>query len=132
MTSAFAEIIRAITPFGIPHAPGKYEGEETEKWFTYNYADDRGNAFADDEPGDRLVSMQLHLYLPERENFISIRRDTPTTAGTLSLTMSQGTGSYPCSSTFSCRRGRILFQSGGKSGRLSSLRGNSLSRRSRI
>ena len=75
MTSAFAEIIRAITPFGIPHAPGKYEGEETEKWITYNYADDRGNAFADDEPGDRLVSMQLHLFLPERENFISLRRE---------------------------------------------------------
>ena len=73
MTSAFAEIIRVITPFGLPHAPDVYEGKRKDKWFVYNYADDRGHAEADDEPTDRLVSMQLHLYLPGRENFLTLK-----------------------------------------------------------
>lgn len=73
MTSAFAEIIKAITPFNLPHAPDVYEGKQIDRWFTYNYADDRGHFEADDEPSDRLVSLQLHLFMPGRENFLGIK-----------------------------------------------------------
>lgn len=73
MTSAFAEIIKAITPFGLPHAPDVYEGKKKDRWFVYNYADDRGTLDADDEPSERLVSLQLHLYMPGRENFLEIK-----------------------------------------------------------
>ena len=73
MTSAFAEIIKAIIQFNLPHAPDVYEGDRVDRWFTYNYADDRGSLNADDEPSERLVSLQLHLFMPGRENFLNIR-----------------------------------------------------------
>ena len=73
MTSAFAEIIKVITQFNLPHAPDVYEGERVDRWFTYNYADDRGSLNSADEPSERLVSLQLHLFMPGRENFLNIR-----------------------------------------------------------
>lgn len=71
--SAFSNIVEAIREFNIPHAPNVYEGKKSDRWITYNYADDRGALYCDDEPAERHVSMQVHLYLPARENFISIR-----------------------------------------------------------
>ena len=71
--SSFAKIIAAISPFKIPHAPGIYTGPKSSGWIVYNYADDRGEDFADDEPGIRKVSLQVHLYLPARENFLTIK-----------------------------------------------------------
>lgn len=71
--SALENIVEAIKNFGWPYEPNIYEGKRRDRWFTYNYADDRGAVFADDEPTERHVSMQVHLYLPARENFTRIR-----------------------------------------------------------
>lgn len=71
--SSFSKIIDAISAFDIPHAPGVYTGQKSSRWIVYNYADDRGEDFADDEPGLRKVSLQVHLYLPARENFLSLK-----------------------------------------------------------
>lgn len=70
--TTFGKIIEAIKVFGYPYEPDIYRGPE-KKYFTYNYADDRGGMYADDEPQSTIVSIQLHLFLPVRENFLSIR-----------------------------------------------------------
>ena len=61
--TTFEKIISAIEPFGFPHAPDVYRGK-TPRWFTYNYADDYGTDFSDDNPGAVIVSVQVHLFLP--------------------------------------------------------------------
>ena len=70
MTS-FAKIRTAMLPFG-PSVPDEYTGSETH-FSTYNYADDRGTDFADDEPQENKVSLQVHYFLPVNEDFISLR-----------------------------------------------------------
>ena len=71
--SSFSKIIESISQFGYPHAPNVYSGESADRWFVYNYADNQGEDFADDEPGSIKVSLQLHLYLPFEENYLSLR-----------------------------------------------------------
>ena len=66
--SALEAILVALSDFSYPKSPGRYEGKET-KYFTYNYAADHGRDFGDDEPGCSLVTVQVHLFLPLKENF---------------------------------------------------------------
>lgn len=68
----FEKIIAAIKPFGFPYAPDIYEGSE-ERFFVYNYADERAVFYADDAPAAVKASMQIHLYLPEEDNFIALK-----------------------------------------------------------
>lgn len=70
MTS-FARIRTAMLPFG-PSKPDKYAGSETH-FSTYNYADDRGTDFADDEPQENKVSLQVHYFLPANEEFMTTK-----------------------------------------------------------
>lgn len=67
--TAFQNIIEAIQDFGYPYEPDLYTGNE-KKYFTYNYADDRGSLFGDNEPGAAIASVQVHFFLPLKENFI--------------------------------------------------------------
>lgn len=68
----FEKIIAAIKPFGLPYAPDIYEGGE-ERFFVYNYADERAVLYADNTPKVVVASVQVHLYLPAEENFISLK-----------------------------------------------------------
>ncbi len=68
----FEKIIVAIEPFGFPYAPDIYEGSE-ESFFVYNYADERAVLYADDSPKVVVASVQVHLYLPAEDNFISLK-----------------------------------------------------------
>lgn len=70
--TTFEKIISAIEPFGFPHAPDVYRGK-TPRWFTYNYADDYGTDFSDDNPGAVIVSIQVHLFLPINDDFINLK-----------------------------------------------------------
>ena len=70
--TTFEKIISAIEPFGFPHAPDVYRGK-TPRWFTYNYADDYGTDFSDDNPGAVIVSVQVHLFLPINDDFINLK-----------------------------------------------------------
>lgn len=67
--TAFENIVEVIKSFGYPYSPGVYEGEK-KKYFTYNYADDRGGLYADNTPETTIVSVQVHFFLPLKENFI--------------------------------------------------------------
>lgn len=68
----FEKIIAAVKPFGFPYAPDIYEGSE-ERFFVYNYADDRAVLYADDAPAAVMASVQVHLYIPADENFITLK-----------------------------------------------------------
>ena len=40
-----------------------------KKYFTYNYSLDRGADYGDDEPGCNEVFVQVHFFMPLKENF---------------------------------------------------------------
>lgn len=61
-------IKKALEPFGYPCKPDIYTGDGT-KYFTFNYADERGRDFGDNRPGYVLASMQIHFFLPMKENY---------------------------------------------------------------
>ena len=67
--TAFQNIVEAIKGFGYPYEPDLYTGTD-KKYFTYNYADDRGDLYGDNEPGTIIASVQVHFFLPIGENFI--------------------------------------------------------------
>lgn len=68
----FEKIRTAIEGFGFPCEPDIYTGDE-ERYFVYNYADERGSLYADDVPGGVIASVQVHFYLPADENFIKVK-----------------------------------------------------------
>ena len=68
----FEKIIEAVKGFGFPYEPDIYTGEE-ERYFVYNYADERGLVFADDSPEVVKADVQVHFFLPVEENFIKIK-----------------------------------------------------------
>lgn len=64
--TAFKAIKTALRQFGYPANPYTYEGKEP-KYFTYNYADNRGGDFGDDDPGCDVVAVQVHMFMPIRD-----------------------------------------------------------------
>lgn len=66
--SALEAIRMALSSYAYPKVPQRYEGKE-KKYFTYNYAADHGRDFGDDEPGCNEVTVQVHFFLPLKENF---------------------------------------------------------------
>ena len=67
-------IINALKPFGYPCKPNFYNGGE-KKYFTFNYADERGADYGDNQPGCILSSMQIHFFLPMKENCIKEKKE---------------------------------------------------------
>lgn len=63
-------IMDTLAPFGYPVVPDVYDGGE-KKYFTFNISDDRGDLFADDYPSTNRVTMQVHFFLPQSENYIT-------------------------------------------------------------
>lgn len=70
--TAFQQIIKALKGFDYPKQPDSYTGT-SKRWFTYNYSDDFGAAFADDKPQEHIVTVQIHFFMPLNEDFISIK-----------------------------------------------------------
>lgn len=66
--SALEAVLVALKDFSYPKSTQRYEGKE-QKYFTYNYAADHGRDFGDDVPGCNEVSIQVHFYLPLKQNF---------------------------------------------------------------
>ena len=73
MVTTFRRIMDALRPFGYPCVRDVYEGGESDRWFTYNYADDYGAGYADDEPGFAIVNVQVHFFLPWKEEFTHLK-----------------------------------------------------------
>lgn len=71
--TVFEKIIEAIKPFDLPHAPDIYTGKK-KSYFTYNYSDDRGLGFGDDGCDLSVAYIQVHFFLPIKENFIEKKK----------------------------------------------------------
>lgn len=73
--TALAAIVQAIRASGldIPYGTEWYDGSG-DAYITYNYASDHGADFGDDDPGCNLVSVQVHLFLPLKQNFQTAKR----------------------------------------------------------
>lgn len=76
-------IIQALKSLGYPVKPDLYTGKE-KHYFTFNYANDRGEDFGDDEPQEAVASIQVHFFCPLSEDYLEIKekiRDLLTDAG---------------------------------------------------
>lgn len=50
-----------------------YEGKD-DKYITFNYADDRGEIFADDKPIEDAAALQIHLHCPGQFNYMTLKQ----------------------------------------------------------
>lgn len=71
--TTYEKIIKAMEPFGWPHAPDLYTGK-AERFFYYNYADDRGLGFGDDGCDLSVAYVQVHVWLPMKDNIVTLKR----------------------------------------------------------
>lgn len=67
---AFTAIKNVATTLGYPCSPNQYTGKES-RYIEYNYAVINGGNFGDDRPECNVASVQVHLYLPKKENFLT-------------------------------------------------------------
>lgn len=68
------KIIDTLSTLGLPVKESIYTGNE-EKWIVFNYADDRGDAYANDAPTVEVVTMHIHLYVPLVFNYPKMKKD---------------------------------------------------------
>lgn len=72
-------VIDTLSPLGYPVAFIKYKpatGETpSDKYFTFNFADDRGINFADNAPQNEIVSMQIHFFAPLKFNHTVLKKE---------------------------------------------------------
>ena len=59
----------------IPAFPDVNCREDEERWITFNFADNYGTAFADDGPQETIHEVQVHLFLPVDDNFLSLQQE---------------------------------------------------------
>ena len=71
--SVNSRIIKALKPFGYPVNLDFYNGKE-ERYFSFNYADDRATSYADNEPVEAKAWVQIHLFLPAKENYLTLKK----------------------------------------------------------
>lgn len=67
-------IIKALERFGYPVKPDIYTGKE-DRYFTFQYVDNRGADFGDGIPQCNKIDLQVHFFLPIKENYLKIRKE---------------------------------------------------------
>ena len=70
--TTFEKIVDCLKELKIPCFPDIYSDTE-KQWITYNYSDDYGTDYADDEPETVINSVQVHLFMPAYEPFAEIK-----------------------------------------------------------
>jgi hypothetical protein len=68
-------IVSALSPAGYPVEPGHCTGT-AKTYYTFNYADNRGEIFADDEPQIDIASLQVHFFCPGNFNYKTVLKQT--------------------------------------------------------
>lgn len=66
-------VIQALEPLGYPVAFLVYTGT-LDKYFTFQFDDERGELFADDFPQEEVYSLQLHFFAPRTFNHLSLKK----------------------------------------------------------
>ena len=72
--TAFAKLKEALLPLGIPLVTD-FSGGDYDTYITINEAGDAGRNDGDDEPGCNVLSVQVHLFLPLRQDYLSLKRE---------------------------------------------------------
>ena len=73
--NVFEKIHAAANTIGIYSCPDvKSEKVKRSTWITYNLSYERGQVYGDDTAHDRVTAVQVHLFLPKREDFCHTRR----------------------------------------------------------
>ena len=67
---ALTAIKNVADNLGYPSRPDLYKGD-ADRFVTYNYAKISGDNYGDDRPDCNVAAVQVHLYIPLKENFIS-------------------------------------------------------------
>lgn len=72
------KIIDTLKYFGYPIKPDVYKLSSTEKasdkYFTFNYEDDRGEIFEDNKPIIDTAYLQIHFFSPRTFNNLTIKK----------------------------------------------------------
>ena len=71
---AFVAIQSALRPFGLPCTPNRYTGKES-RYIEYNYAVRSDGNFGDNRPDCNVASVQIHLFLPKKDDFRQLMND---------------------------------------------------------
>ena len=71
--TALKACYQALKGLGITIIPDLQTGKESE-YITYNYADDRGGDFGDEEPYGNLVSVQVHYCCDLSRPYTAVKR----------------------------------------------------------
>ena len=66
-------IIDTLKPLVPDVVPDVYTGTN-KTYITFNYADDRAAIFADNEPQIDIASMQIHLFMPDTLNPMTLKK----------------------------------------------------------
>lgn len=72
--SVNALIRKTLKSFGFEVVPDVYDGED-ETYFTFNFPDERGAGFADNAPSHLITYVQIHLFIPEDESYLQLKKD---------------------------------------------------------
>lgn len=75
--NTFEKIQSVAQALGIPAYPDVYSGrdsERPERWMTYNFSDNRGSLWGDDDPNAVIHYVQVHLFMPYNQNFLAIQK----------------------------------------------------------
>lgn len=67
------KILKALKPFGMPVVLNHYSGTE-KRYIEFDLYDDKGACFCDDYPEMDIVTIQVHLFLPMEENYLSLKK----------------------------------------------------------
>ncbi|MBO6015679.1 MAG: hypothetical protein J6P60_03725 [Lachnospiraceae bacterium] len=76
--NTFEKIQKIARDLDIKAWPDVYSGKDAdrpERWIVYNFADNRGDLYADDRPRAVVHSVQVHLYMPANKNFLAIQNE---------------------------------------------------------
>lgn len=68
------KIRNALAGFALPVTADFFGGGE-EEYVTFNYADDRAAAFADDVPILVEADLQIHYFLPADKNYLKNKKE---------------------------------------------------------
>ena len=68
-----AKIIKALSFLEIP-VTADFFGGQAKEYVTFNYADEHGRVYADGEPQEDVVSMQIHYFLPVSKDYLENKR----------------------------------------------------------
>ena len=67
-------LVDTLSGLSIDVSQDLYTGKKN-KYIVFSYEDDRGELYADNKPKKNRVWMQIHLYLPNNEDYRKLKKE---------------------------------------------------------